>query len=89
MNTKHIRKTLSILSDIRKLKSEVFRLLIGYIHVSTDSDRQSTNLQRNALISAGIVERNIFEDKASAAKDDRVGLAQALAYVKSGGTLVV
>lgn len=64
-------------------------MLIGYMRVSTDSDRQSTDLQRDALISAGIDERNIFEDKASGAKDDRVGLAQALEYVKSGDTLVV
>jgi len=64
-------------------------MLIGYMRVSTDSDRQSTDLQRDALISAGIDERNIFEDKASGAKDDRVGLTQALEYVKSGDTLVV
>ena len=35
-------------------------MLIGYMRVSTDSDRQSTDLQRDALISAGIDERNIF-----------------------------
>lgn len=64
-------------------------MLIGYMRVSTDSDRQSTDLQRDALISAGIDERHIFEDKASGAKDDRAGLAQALDYVKSGDTLVV
>jgi DNA invertase Pin-like site-specific DNA recombinase len=59
------------------------------MRVSTDSDRQSTDLQRDALISAGIDERNIYEDKASGAKDDRIGLAQALDYVKSGDTFVV
>ena len=64
-------------------------MLIGYMRISTDSDRQSTDLQRDALISAGIDERNIFEDKASGSKDDRVGLARALEYVKSGDTLVV
>lgn len=64
-------------------------MLIGYMRVSTDSDRQSTDLQRDALISAGIDERHIFDDKASGAKDDRAGLAQALEYVKSGDTLVV
>ncbi len=64
-------------------------MLIGYMRVSTDGERQSTDLQRDALISAGIDERNIFEDKASGSKDDRAGLAQALEYVKSGDTLVV
>lgn len=64
-------------------------MLIGYMRVSTDSDRQNTDLQRDALINAGLDERHIFEDKASGAKDDRAGLAQALDYVKSGDTLVV
>lgn len=59
------------------------------MRVSTDGDRQSTDLQRDVLISAGIDERNIFEDKASGSKDARVGLAQALEYVKEGDTLVV
>ena len=64
-------------------------MLIGYMRVSTNGDRQSTDLQRDAFISAGVDERNIFEDKASGAKDDRVGLAQALEYVKQGDVLVV
>lgn len=55
------------------------------MRISTDSDRQSTDLQRDALISAGIDERNIFEDKASGSKDDRVGLARALEELKSKG----
>lgn len=64
-------------------------MLIGYMRVSTDSDRQSTDLQRDALMSTGVDERHIFEDKASGSKDDRVGLAQALEYVKEGDVLVV
>ncbi|MDD3594821.1 recombinase family protein [Sulfuricurvum sp.] len=64
-------------------------MLIGYMRVSTEGDRQSTDLQRDALINAGIDERHIFEDKASGSKDDRAGLVQALEYVKSGDTLVV
>jgi len=64
-------------------------MLIGYMRVSTDGDRQSTDLQRDALINSGVDERNIFEDKASGSKDDRIGLAQALEYVKEGDTLVV
>lgn len=64
-------------------------MLIGYMRVSTDGDRQSTDLQRDALMSAGVDERNIFEDKASGSKDDRVGLTKALEYVKEGDVLVV
>jgi DNA invertase Pin-like site-specific DNA recombinase len=51
-------------------------MLIGYMRVSTEGDRQSTDLQRDALITAGIDERNIFENK-------------ALEYVKEGDVLVV
>ncbi len=29
-------------------------MLIGYMRVSTDNDRQSTDLQRDALVAAGV-----------------------------------
>lgn len=77
----------SIIYEYSKLRFS--DMLIGYMRVSTDGDRQSTDLQRDALISAGVDERHIFQDKASGSKDDRVGLVQALEYVKSGDTLVV
>ncbi len=64
-------------------------MLIGYMRVSSDSDRQSTDLQRDALLAAGIDVRNLFEDRASGAKDDRTGLAQALEFVQLGDVLVV
>lgn len=64
-------------------------MIIGYMRVSTDSDFQKTDLQKDALLKEGIDERNIFEDKASGAKDDRTGLANALEFVKSGDTIVV
>jgi DNA invertase Pin-like site-specific DNA recombinase len=64
-------------------------MLIGYMRVSSDSDRQSTDLQRDALIAAGVDVRHLFEDHASGAKSDRTGLAQALEFVRSGDVLVV
>ena len=64
-------------------------MLVGYMRVSSDSDRQTTDLQRDALLSAGVDSRHLFEDHASGAKDDRSGLAKALAFVKSGDVLVV
>lgn len=48
-------------------------MLVGYMRVSSESDRQTTNLQRDALLAAGIDARNLFEDHASGAKDDRAG----------------
>ena len=64
-------------------------MLVGYMRVSSDNNRQTTNLQRDALIQAGVDERHLFEDKASGSRDDRPGLAQALDYVCPGDCLVV
>jgi DNA invertase Pin-like site-specific DNA recombinase len=64
-------------------------MLVGYMRVSSDGDRQSTALQRDALIAAGVDPRHLFEDKASGARDDRPGLRACLGFLKSGDTLVV
>lgn len=64
-------------------------MLVGYMRVSSDSDRQTTALQRDALIVAGVDTRHLFEDKASGARDDRPGLKTCLDYLKAGDTLVV
>ena len=64
-------------------------MLVGYLRVSSDSDRQSTHLQRDALLAAGIDARHLFEDRASGAKDARTGLGQALEFVQPGDVLVV
>lgn len=64
-------------------------MLIGYMRVSSDNDRQTTALQRDALLAAGVDARHLFEDKASGARGDRPGLAQALDYVRPGDCLVV
>jgi DNA invertase Pin-like site-specific DNA recombinase len=64
-------------------------MLVGYMRVSSDNDRQTTNLQRDALLTAGVDPRQLFEDKASGARDDRTGLQQALDYVRPGDCLVV
>ena len=64
-------------------------MLVGYMRVSSDNDRQTTDLQRDALLEAGVDPRQLFADKASGARDDRPGLQQALAYVQPGDCLVV
>lgn len=64
-------------------------MLIGYTRVSTDNDRQVLDLQRDALLSAGVDERHLFEDRASGSRGDRAGLAKALAFIKPGDCLVV
>lgn len=64
-------------------------MLIGYMRVSSADDRQSVDLQRDALVAAGVDERHLHTDKASGARDDRPGLKACLDYLKAGDTLVV
>ncbi len=65
------------------------QVLIGYMRVSSDGDRQTTDLQRDALLAAGVDDRDLFEDKMSGARDDRPGLKRALDFVREGDCLVV
>jgi DNA invertase Pin-like site-specific DNA recombinase len=60
-------------------------MLIGYARVSTQE--QTLNLQKDALQKAGCTK--IFTDTASGAKTERIGLDEALNYVRKGDTLVV
>src|SRR5271167_1368948 len=64
-------------------------MLIGYMRVSTDGDRQVLDLQRDALLAAAVDERHLFEDRASGSRDDRGGLAKALVFLKPGDCFVV
>ena len=64
-------------------------MFIGYMRVSSESDRQTTHLQRDALIAAGVDSRHLFEDRASGASDERKGLTAALAFVQPGDVLIV
>lgn len=80
---KHCR----IMNVYVKTNLEVFRMLIGYMRVSTED--QSTSLQRDALLDFGIDSRNIFEDKISGSSANRDGLNKALEFMKNGDTLVV
>jgi DNA invertase Pin-like site-specific DNA recombinase len=64
-------------------------MLVGYMRVSTDGDRQTFDLQRDALLAAGVDERHLFEDRVSGSRGDRAGLAKALAFVRPGDCLVV
>jgi len=65
-------------------------MLIGYMRVSSENnDKQSTDLQLDALLAAGVDKRNIFQDYASGSKDNRLGLKEALEFLKAGDTLIV
>ncbi|MDA4109728.1 recombinase family protein [Mycolicibacterium holsaticum] len=58
---------------------------IGYIRVSTAA--QTLDQQRDALNKAGV--DKTFSDTMSGARDDRPGLAELMAYVREGDTVVV
>jgi DNA invertase Pin-like site-specific DNA recombinase len=62
-------------------------MLLGYMRVSTTD--QNMDLQRDALLAAGVAERDIYSDKASGAKDDRPGLVACLRALRAGDTLLV
>jgi DNA invertase Pin-like site-specific DNA recombinase len=64
-------------------------MLVGYMRVSTEGDRQVLDLQRDALLAAGVDERNLYEDHASGGRADRAGLAKALAFLRPNDCLVV
>ena len=59
--------------------------LIGYARASTPD--QKLSLQHDALERAGC--DRVFDDQASGTRTDRPGLAEALAYLRAGDTLVV
>lgn len=64
-------------------------MLVGSMRVSSDTDRQTTDLQRDALLDAGVDPRPLFADKASGAREDRPSLPQALASLQPGDGLIV
>jgi DNA invertase Pin-like site-specific DNA recombinase len=64
-------------------------MLVGYMRVSKADGSQSTDLQRDALLVAGVDADNFYEDHASGKKDDRPQLAACLKALRKGDTLLV
>jgi DNA invertase Pin-like site-specific DNA recombinase len=62
---------------------------IGYIRVSKSDGSQVLDLQRDALIDAGVNPKRIYKDLASGRKDDRPGLLACLKALQASNTLVV
>jgi DNA invertase Pin-like site-specific DNA recombinase len=62
---------------------------IGYMRVSKADGSQTLDLQRDALLAAGIEADFIYEDLASGRRDDRPGLIACLKALRPGDTLVV
>ena len=64
-------------------------MLIGYARVSKADGSQPLDLQRDALIEAGVKKDQIYSDLASGIKDDRSGLEACLKALREGDVLVV
>ena len=64
-------------------------MLIGYMRVSKSDGSQVVDLQRDALVAAGVLPGHLYEDLASGRRDDRPGLAACLKALRDGDTLVV
>lgn len=64
-------------------------MLIGYMRVSKADGSQSTDLQRDALLAAGVDEAQLYEDQASGKREDRPGLTSCLKALREGDTLMV
>jgi len=63
--------------------------LIGYMRVSKSDGSQTTDLQRDALLAAGVDPGHLYEDKASGKSEDRPHLDACLKALRSGDTLLV
>jgi DNA invertase Pin-like site-specific DNA recombinase len=64
-------------------------MLIGYARVSKIDGSQVLDLQRDALLAAGVAPQQIYQDQASGQREDRPGLAACLKALRPGDVLVV
>jgi DNA invertase Pin-like site-specific DNA recombinase len=64
-------------------------MLIGYARISKTDGSQILDLQRDALIGAGVASEQIYQDEASGKRDDRPGLMACLKALRRGDVLVV
>jgi len=64
-------------------------MLIGYMRVSKSDGSQVLNSQQDALLAAGVLPEQIYQDCSSGKNDNRQGLMACLKAVRKGDTLVV
>lgn len=62
---------------------------IGYMRVSKADGSQTLDMQRDALVAAGVEPGAIYDDQASGKRDDRPGLAACLKALRKGDVLVI
>src|SRR3954470_14941715 len=64
-------------------------MLVGYMRVSKADGSQVTDLQRDALLAAGIDALHLYEDTTSGQRDERTRPNARLKALREGDTLVV
>jgi DNA invertase Pin-like site-specific DNA recombinase len=64
-------------------------MLLGYMRVSKVDGSQVLDLQRDALVGAGVDLQHLYEDLGSGRRDDRSGLVACLKALRAGDSLVV
>ncbi len=64
-------------------------MLVGYMRVSKTDGTQTVDLQRDALLAAGVDAAHLYDDHTSGRNDDRPGLAACLKALRADDTLVV
>ena len=64
-------------------------MLIGYARVSKADGSQTLDLQRDALVEAGVAPERIYEDRLSGRHEARPGLEACLKALREGDTLAV
>ena len=63
-------------------------MLLGYMRVSRADGSQVLDLQKDALLAAGVGPERLYQDLASGKRDDRPGLAACLKALRKGDVLV-
>jgi DNA invertase Pin-like site-specific DNA recombinase len=61
---------------------------LGYLRISKADGSQVLDLQRDALLAAGVEAGQLYHDLASGKRDDRPGLAACLKALRPGDVLV-
>lgn len=64
-------------------------MLVGYMRVSKADGSQTLDLQRDALVAAGVSEEQLYDDRVSGRADDRPGLTSCMKALRDGDTLMV
>src|SRR3954469_25123156 len=61
---------------------------LGYMRISKAEGSQVLDLQRDALLAAGVAAEQLYQDLASGKRDERPGLAACLKALRKGDVVV-